>query len=197
MQLLQAASLRKVERIYLSPCCYHLGRDADYRPLSSAGRASSLKLNRQDRQLAVQETVTADQRTRRQRQIEVIWRLGFDLLQRDLRGVDEYLPLPSLRKSMLSGTFADFCAWAAERKQLPLPAGLDLEAYRQQGEQRLRAVRRLELISHLFRRPLELWLVLDRVLYLEEQGYQVVWGQFCQRHLTPRNLMIQAHHNAA
>ena len=50
----------------------------------------------------------------------------------------------------------------------------------------------LELVRHLFRRPLELWLVLDYAVFLEEQGYRVRLGTFCDRQLTPRNLMLDA-----
>jgi hypothetical protein len=48
------------------------------------------------------------------------------------------------------------------------------------------------LVRGLFRRPLELWLVLDRALYLEENGYAVQVGEFCDSQLTPRNLMVLA-----
>lgn len=57
----------------------------------------------------------------RLRTIELTWRLGFDLLQRELRGVDEYLPLPNLQKSWLSGSFVDFAHWAVGVKGLTIP----------------------------------------------------------------------------
>jgi hypothetical protein len=44
----------------------------------------------------------------------------------------------------------------------------------------------------LFRRPLELWLNLDRALFLAEQGYFVRLGTFCDTSLTPRNLLLLA-----
>ena len=50
----------------------------------------------------------------------------------------------------------------------------------------------LDLVRHQFRRLLELWLVLDRALYLAEQGYRVEVGEFCSRELSPRNLLIDA-----
>lgn len=93
---------------------------------------------------------------------------------------------------LTQGTFTDFCHWAAERKQLVLQGPIDFEALEQAGRQRHLQIRQLELVCQLFRRPLELWLVLDRVLFLEEQGYQVSLHEFCARNLTPRNLLIQA-----
>ncbi|MNO08218.1 hypothetical protein D3C81_2307610 [compost metagenome] len=53
-------------------------------------------------------------------------------------------------------------------------------------------MRNLERVRNLFRRPLELWLVLDRALFLEEQGYAVRLGLFCDYPLTPRNILILA-----
>jgi len=56
----------------------------------------------------------------------------------------------------------------------------------------LREVSALDLVRFLFRRPLEIWLALDRALFLQEQGYQVELGTFCPRHATPRNILIVA-----
>jgi hypothetical protein len=39
---------------------------------------------------------------------------------------------------------------------------------------------------------IELWLVLDRVLYLEQFGYRVTLSEFCEKQITPRNILIQA-----
>src|SRR5690606_2724691 len=192
LQLLQLASRHRLAAIHLSPCCYHRTQDDLYQPLSRTAQASALRLDRQDRQLAVQETVTAGQRVRRLRDQEVSWRLGFDSLQRQVRGMDAYLPVPNAPKQLLSGSFEHFCQWAAQSRQLVLPTRIDLAAFEQAGWQRLHQVRRLERVSQLFRRPLELWLALDRALFLEENGYEVGLTEFCDARLTPRNLLLQA-----
>ncbi len=192
LQLIRKGSERQLPAISLSPCCYHLIADELYQPLSDVARASGLQLDHHDLRLPLQETVTGGQRIDRLRHREVSWRLGFDLLQRQLRNSDQYLNTPSIRKSLLSGQFEEYCRWVAERKQLTLPPGIDYSAFEQQGYRRYRLVQRMELVRHLFRRPLELWLVLDRALYLQQQGYRVELSEFCQRRLTPRNLLIRA-----
>ena len=195
MRLLQVASQRQSRTVSISPCCYHLIQAPGYQPMSLAAQASKLQLTTQDLRMTVQETVTAGGRERRLRTIELTWRLGFDLLQRELRGVDEYLPVPNLQKSWLSGSFADFARWAAAVKGLTIPAGMtqsQIASFEQGGAARLPVVARMELVRHLFRRPLELWLVLDRALFLQEQGYRVELREFCPRHLTPRNILIHA-----
>ena len=120
------------------------------------------------------------------------WRLAFDLLQRQLRSIDEYLPTPSLPPAWLDKSFANYCQDLAALKQLPTPAKQDWQQLEQQGWQRLAEVRNLELLRGLFRRPLELWLLLDRALYLQEHGYTVRLGTFCSRQQSPRNLLLLA-----
>jgi len=181
-------------RLSVSPCCYHLMEKPDYQPLSQRAKTwdNSLALTRDDLRLAVQETVTAPERVREQTRRVSGWRLGFDGLQRHQRNADTYLPVPPHPSSLLNGEFAGFCYWAAGKKGLELPEDTDFAHWETHGERRLGEVRRHELVRHLFRRPLELWLVLDYAMFLEEQGYDVRVGTFCERQLTPRNLLIDA-----
>jgi len=60
------------------------------------------------------------------------------------------------------------------------------------GWRRQREVMRLSIVRHAFRRALEVWLALDLAVYLKNRGYVVELGSFCERQLTPRNLLISA-----
>lgn len=191
VRLLQLASAQGCKQLALAPCCYNRISASTYQPLSEAGRASTLQLSVEDLGLPLSETVTAGKRVRQQRDTSMARRLGFDQLQRQLRGCDEYLPTPSLPTAWLSVPFADYCQALANLKGLSTGEQdwAALEAY---GWARLAEVRNLELVRGLFRRPLEIWLVLDRALFLTEQGYRVELGSFCDAALTPRNLMVLA-----
>ncbi|MCA1790743.1 MAG: SAM-dependent methyltransferase [Thioalkalivibrio sp.] len=182
--------------ISLAPCCYQRTVHERYQPLSETGRElagrHALVLTRQDLALAVQETVTAPSHAQRQRRRAKAWRLGFDLLQRELRGVDEYLPVPRLRYGDLPADYQGFCRWAAAVKQLALPSSTNWKARERAGWIRLEEVERLEQVRHVFRRPLEVWLTLDRARRLEEAGLRVDLGLFCPREVTPRNLLLRA-----
>jgi len=193
-RLLDRAASQRLPRVSIAPCCFHLSASKDYRPLSDIARhyQPGLAMTKADLKLAVEETVTAPARVRKQVKTFSRWRLGFDGLQRFLRGVDEYLPVPSHPASVGRGDFRQFCQWAAAKKQLTLDESVDYSAWEAHGLRRLAQVRRHELARHLFRRPLELWLVLDYAVFLEEQGYRVRLGTFCERSLTPRNLLIDA-----
>jgi hypothetical protein len=194
VRLLQLASAAGCKQLALVPCCYNRTSAESYQALSGAGRASGLHLSIDDLGLPLSETVTAGARVRLQRDTSMARRLGFDQLQRQLRGRDEYLPTPSLPTSWLEKPYAGYCRELAALKQLST-VEQNWAALEAHGWRRLAEVRNLELVRGLFRRPLELWLVLDRALFLAEQGYNVDVGSFCDTTLTPRNLMVLAERN--
>jgi hypothetical protein len=192
IQLMRLASQVGCSQMAIAPCCYNRIEAEHYQPVSSEGQASALKLSREDLGLPLSETVTAGARVRRQRDQSMARRLAFDLLQRRLRDSDEYLPTPSLPSAWLDKPFADYCRDLAVLKGLPEVSEQHWSTLEAAGWERLAQVRNLELVRNLFRRPLELWLVLDRALYLQEQHYRVSVGTFCKTQVTPRNLLLIA-----
>lgn len=192
VRLMQLASAAGCRQLAIAPCCYNRISRTEYQALSSAVSCSALQLSLEDLSLPMSETVTAGARVRRQRDTSMARRLAFDLLQRQVRGVDEYLPTPSLPSAWLDKPFADYCRDLAALKELSTVGAPDWVALEAAGWQRLAEVRNLELLRGLFRRPLELWLNLDRALFLTEQGYVVRLGTFCEAPLTPRNFLLLA-----
>ena len=191
-QLLKHVAHSQAKGMALSPCCYHKITTEQYQPLSQIANTSTLELSRPSLHLAVQDPVTARRGERVLRQQERVWRLGFDLLQRDIRGVDHYLKVPSSNSKLLRQDFASFCRWAAAAKNIDLSDEINFDHYLERGKEKHQRIMRLDLLRRVFNRPLELWLVLDRALYLEEQGYDVEINQFCDSAVSPRNLLIRA-----
>jgi hypothetical protein len=177
-----------VARFDVAPCCYYRGVDTHYQPLSAGGQ---LQLSRDDTRLAVTETVTASPRLTRQRDHGIAWKLAFTAWREQVGGVayKTFKPVPA---PWLRGSFADFLANMAVREGLPAPDQRHLDAIEAAGWQRLREVLRLSIPRHAFRRALELWLVLDLADYLGERGYEPSLSTFCDRQLTPRNLLLTA-----
>lgn len=192
VRLMQLASAAGCRQMAIAPCCYNRINRTEYQALSLAGSRSLLRLSLEDLALPMSETVTAGARVRRQRDTSMARRLAFDLLQRQLSGIDQYLPTPSLPSAWLEKTLANYCRDLAALKELSTIGSQDWPALEAAGWQRLAEVRNLELLRGLFRRPLELWLNLDRALFLAEQGYVVRLGTFCDAPLTPRNLLLLA-----
>lgn len=190
-----------VKQLAIAPCCYHLTADAFYQPLSKVGQSSRLRLSRQDLKIPLQETVTGGQRVSRLRDIELHWRLSFDFLRQSLTGETHYKPLPAFPKKLLSGGFKEFVRWALINRKLlsddqacdNLPIGeTELSQALAQGAEKQLMVRKLEWLQSHFRRVLEIWLVADRALALQEAGFHVELHQFCDKSVSPRNLLIRA-----
>ncbi|MCB9537032.1 MAG: methyltransferase [Myxococcales bacterium] len=190
--LLRAAAARGVEAIALAPCCYNKAGAERGHALSAAGAAANLGLIPADLDLVHREQVVARGRDRRRAWQSMAWRLGFDLLQRDVRAVDRYRPMRAFPNAWLTLPFADFCRRFAAVDGLALPADLDPTPYEARGWERLAQVRPRDAVRGLFRPTLEAWLVLDRALFLAERGFAVQVGRFCPRALTPRNAVVIA-----
>ena len=187
----QAAS-RGLAALDVAPCCYYRGMSDDYRPLSGS---LLTHLTADDARLAVTESVTAAPRRLRQRDREMAWKLAFDLWRREVEGVDEYRSFKPVPAAWMRGCFPDFMAHMTQRERLAMPSAQQLDALERQGWQRQREVMRLSIVRQAFRRPLEIWLALDLAVRLENDGYAVSVGRFCERRLTPRNLLISARLN--
>lgn len=178
------------QALALVPCCYHLQQATLYQPLSGVGQQSPLQLTKADLRLAVQQSCTGGERVARLSQTEMLWRQLWRVWRRQ-QGLG-YQPLRSVGKHWFSGDLTDFLAFAGAEHQLAPPDVGRVPVLLQQAEQALLQQRQLELVQHLFRRPLELWLVADLALYLQQQGYQVQLSELCAASLTPRNLLLQA-----
>lgn len=190
-QLIQHTCRESLAALTLSPCCYHLIEGEQYQALSLQGQQSELKLNKSELRIPLQETVTGGRRVKQHRELEMTYRLGLDLLLREKIGHTEYTSLPSIKKSQLASGFLHFCQWAQQQKEWRLPID-DLSIWEEKGYQRFVHMERISLVQQVFRRPLEMWLVCDKALRLQQQGYTVSLKTFCSRDVTPRNLLIQA-----
>ena len=191
--LLKQAVSNPIDYVRYSPCCYHRSLSEHYTPLSQTGRnGPPLTLLTSDLRLAVHETITAPLHDRRKRVQNSAWRLGFDLLLRNLTGRREYTSLPSFRNGELSLTFPRFCEVLCHQLGVTLPDNIELSEYLQKGQRRHLEVTRADLVRHLYRRPLETWLVLDGALFLAENGFKVQIHAFCPRQISPRNLRVEA-----
>ncbi|MFI3246467.1 MAG: methyltransferase [Ferrimonas sp.] len=194
-RLLQNAVMKHTVDVVISPCCYHLSMAEPYQPMSHEVNQllaqHKVQLNKQSLRLAVQQTMTAPERVKRLRAIEISYRHSFNALLAQLQITDK--TLASCSKKVFSQSLEVFCRWACEQLNIVLPNQVDWPQLAKIGEVRWQQQRRLELARALFRRALEGILVLDRALYLQQHGYQTNIVQFCEPQITPRNLLILAH----
>lgn len=181
-----------------APCCFHnLAREATFTPRSVSGRAAGIVWDDAMLRLPTLEEVIAPPAVRRRRRQERGWRLGLDLLVREATGVDAYTPLSAAPNGWHRGDFTAFVDAMARANELRLPPSWDPARAEAAGHARGALVAALGLVRSQFRRPFELWLVLDRALRLADGGWEVAAGTFCAREITPRNLAVVGWHAAA
>lgn len=190
--LVEQAAVRRTVALDVAPCCYYRGLEGDYQPLSGP---LLTRVTADDARLAVTESVTAVPRRLRQRDREMAWKLGFDAWRRQSSGVDEYRSFKPVPSAWMRGRFADFMTLMVHREMLVQPAEKLMDELERRGWERQREVMRLLIMRSAFRRPLEVWLALDLAVRLENDSYSVSLGRFCERYLTPRNLLISARLN--
>ncbi|MDP5137054.1 methyltransferase [Rheinheimera baltica] len=191
--LLEQMVQAQCRQLHLVPCCYHLIPNSHYRPLSSLAQQEDLTLSKEDLKLAVQGQVTAGDRIEKLRATEVLWRLVYDELRAEVTNDKQYRPLSSVAKHWFTHELSDFVSWAAAQHSINLPDNIDWACYMARAEKRAALVKRIDLIRHIFRRPLELWLSLDKALFLQQQGYCVSLTEFCDYQVTPRNILLRAY----
>ncbi len=189
--LLTQGTARGVGLLAVVPCCHHfLGHQTQYRALSQHGRDAGVGWNHNALRLSIADEIIATEVERARRRQELAWRQGLDLILRETSGQDQYTQIGPLPTRLLRGTFEAFCRGAAEHKNLQLPARWQHDHYEAHGHERARQARALGLVRALFRRPMDLWQVLDRALFLIESGRSASVGKFCPADQTPRNLLI-------
>lgn len=184
------ASQQKVGQIFVAGCCYHrMNGESRYRPLSRWGRGRDLNLSYGAMRLATAEEVVARPAIRARRQRELSFRLGLCGVREEHGGgvaaSEEKIPSRWFRLP-----FKDFCEAVARREGWECRSGWPAEQREQDAWERGRVVQGLGLVRCLFRRSIEQWVLLDRALYLLEQGREVRLGVFCPRELTPRNTLL-------
>jgi len=186
--LVGAALRHGAAGLAVSPCCYYRLRQTMYRPYCDGSR---LELSRDDLHLAVTETVTAPDRGVRERDRATQWKLAFVAWREATSGggYRTFKPVPS---AWMLQPFSEFMSRLCDREGLispPLSAHANLIA---EGERRFAVMMRRSAVRLAFRRVLELWLVCDLAEPLIEAGFDVSLGAFCDRTLTPRNLLLTA-----
>lgn len=191
VSLIKQATLANIPAMSISPCCYHLSKETSYQALSKQGKKSQLRLQRSELRIPLQETVTGGERVKRHRMLEMTYRLGFDLILRTINKTSEYQPIPSIKKSALADGFPSFCRWASMVRDVDLTK-VDFIKFEKLATERYWHMERLSLMQQPFRRLIEIWLVLDKALYLEENNYKTQLFEFCEKSITPRNLLLHA-----
>jgi hypothetical protein len=192
INLIKQCVKQQIPFLAVAPCCYHLTDNQQHIVLSQTAQRSDLTFSRDEMRLALEQPITGTARELEQTHNLNIKRLAFDEYLKFKTGDNSYTEMPPLSKAWASQSLASCAEHLAQLKNIALDANIDWQYWQQKGESRYFYSQRYSLLRYLFRRLIELWLVMDRALYLEEQGFTVNIAEFCLTQTSPRNLIITA-----
>lgn len=191
-RLLDVAESRELSRYSVAPCCHWKLHGAErYTPRSRPGTHGDLRLGHGPLHLAVVGMEVTSPSRREARFRTMAMRLAVDRLARERTGDDRHHGFPSLQRRWFRGSLRELREHIATAS-LPVGGDADDDALMAYGTARTWEIRALGLARSLFRRPLELWVDLDRALWMHEQGRAVDVGTFCPPDVSPRNILIRA-----
>ena len=125
------------------------------------------------------------------------FRYAIHILLHDEYGMKELISLGNSSPKLYDESFGNYVIEQFRRINLPLHhTKEELDAYFTNPERQELIWKMLTagLIRNAFGRLMELYILLDRALYLEEHGYKVELQEFFDEPVSPRNLGIVAHH---
>ena len=190
-QALRSATQQGLSALSVSPCCYHRHIEEKRKAMSLLGQEQDLELTYFELLLpSLKEQYTSELNMQRRRR-EMAYRSGLDLLLRAYTGVDTYRSFRSVPTSWKDMSFREFVMALKQREGFSLPDVWKEEEWEARGWRQARTARALGSVRGLFRRAIELWVVLDRALWLQEQGWSVEVGCWCDPQLTPRNILLR------
>lgn len=173
-----------LKTLMLAPCCHHKRRSRRYSPRSGLGQRSKLgHLEESALRLSTARVVVATRRMQRIRANKMLYRVAYRSL---VPGTFKSGP-----ESWFSGSFSAFCEKISAREGHTLPQ-VNTETLLDQARAEVLLARAMGMVRAPFRRPLELWLNLDRALLLEQAGWTVEIGRFCPESVSPRDILIAA-----
>lgn len=196
---LKAGAKKKIQGMINFGCCYEkLQKFPQAQNLSQAARSleDPITFNFFSLTLATRAHRKMTEKDHELKKKVKYYRYAIHMLLHDEYEIKELKTLGNSSPKLYDEDFATYVTQQFERLDLPLKhSSSELNKFfNQQARQELLwKMLTAELIRNAFGRLMELYLLLDRVLYLEEQGYQVELLEFFDEPLSPRNLGIVAH----
>jgi hypothetical protein len=124
-----------------------------------------------------------------------LFRYAIHILLHDHYGIKEIVTLGNSSPKLYDESFGTYALEQLKRiKVVPLHSESELNDFFHHKELQMLIQRMLAagLIRNALGRVLELYLILDRAIYLEEEGYEVLVQEFFDEELSPRNIGITA-----
>lgn len=200
LDIIRVSSLKKVPALVNFGCCYHtLDVDPELQNISSfAQNNDPLWMNKFALTLSCRAHRKMDEKDFDLKQKVKYFRYAIHILLHDHYGIKELVTLGNSNPKLYDRPFSEYALEQFKRIKLePRHSATELDAFFKSPDLQLLIDRMLTavLIRNALGRAMEIYLLLDRAIYLEEQGYRVNVQEFFDEELSPRNIGITAELN--
>ncbi len=197
LDIIRVGAQKRVPVMVNFGCCYHTLDESDgLQNISDfAQKNEPLRMNKFALTLSCRAHRKMDEKDYDLKLKVKLYRYAFHILIHDYYGITRMVTLGNSHPSLYNKSFAEYALEQLERISLnPRHTFQEFNEFfnniKLQGL--LNKMMTAGLIRNALGRPLELYLLLDRAIYLEEQGYRVRLQEFFNEEISPRNLGLTA-----
>jgi hypothetical protein len=198
LDLIKVSSKEKVPALVNFGCCYHTLIQVDLQNISNFSVQDSsppLWMNKFALTLACRAHKKMGDKDYDLKLKVKLFRYAIHILLHDHYGIKEIITLGNSSPKLYDESFGTYALEQFKRIKLsPRHTKSELDDFFHNEDLKILIQRMLAagLIRNALGRVMELYLVLDRAIYLEEQGYEVLVQEFFDEELSPRNIGITA-----
>jgi len=197
LDIIRVSSDKKVPALVNFGCCYHtLDKTPDLQNISQFARDNNpLWMNKFALTLSCRAHRKMDEKDFDLKQKVKYYRYAIHILFHDLYDMKELVTLGNSNPKLYNESFGFYVYEQLKRiKVEPSHSIEELNAWYANPDLMILIDRMLAagLIRNALGRVMELYLLLDRAIYLEEKGYEVKVQEFFNEELSPRNIGITA-----
>lgn len=197
LDIIRVSSSKKVPALVNFGCCYHtLDKDTDLQNISKFAQGlDHLHMNKFALTLSCRAHRKMDEKDYDLKLKVKLYRYAIHILLHDHYEIKKLVTLGNSSPKLYDESFGFYALEQFKRINLePRHTEEELNAFFAHPELKVLIDRMLAagLIRNALGRAMELYLQLDRAIYLEEQGYKVEVQEFFEEELSPRNIGITA-----
>lgn len=197
LDIIRVSSQKRVPALVNFGCCYHtLDLSSELQNISTFAQENDpLWLNKFALTLSCRAHRKMDEKDYDLKLKVKFYRYAFHILLHDHYGMKELTPLGNSSPKLYQESFGVYALEQFKRINVdPKHTIEELNSFFNHTELQKLIDQMLKagLIRDAMGRVLELYLLLDRAIYLEEQGYQVEVREFFDEEISPRNIGITA-----
>jgi hypothetical protein len=172
-------------------CCYHKHQDEDIFNLSNLAKKEELVLSKHSQTLAAKCNSTITPKLYEQRVMVKKFRYAFHFLLEKHFNKSEFIALGNYSKTLYRDGFVKYAQFFLEQLNLELnPQQIEDFYMNESLHKKINFLLKAGILRGLFGRLIEIYIVLDRALYLEQAGCQVRVVEAFEKTLSPRNIAI-------